>query len=77
MGRTQERHWGKERRERTLAGGPKVPRGFGLRIGDSGDTTDGAGDGGKPASPAQITGKDWELAEPQTSIFPFRPSQYP
>ena len=26
----------------------KVPRGFGLRTGDFGDTADGAGDSGKP-----------------------------
>ena len=43
-----------------LAGQEKVPR-----------STDGAGNHGRPASQARITGKNWGLPEPQTSIsFP-------
>ena len=49
----------------------KVPCGFGLRTGDRGDTADGVGNRGRPASRARITGKSRELPEPQTSIsFP-------
>ena len=47
----------------------KVPRGLGLRTRDCKDTTDGAGNLWRPANGAQITGKNQELAEPQTSIF--------
>ena len=37
----------------------KVPRGFGLRTGDpGGSTADGAGNRGRPASRAPITGKN-------------------
>ena len=43
-----------------LVGHEKVPRGFGLRTGDPGDTADGAGNRGRPASPAWITGKNHE-----------------
>ena len=33
----------------SLVGHEEVPRGFGLRTGDCGDTADGAGDCGRPA----------------------------
>ena len=46
----------------------KVPCGLGLRTGDPRDTADGAGNRGRPASQAQITGKNQGLPEPQTSI---------
>ena len=49
-------------------GHEKVPRGFGLRTGDPGDTADGAGNHRRPAS---LTGKNRGLPEPQISIsFP-------
>ena len=38
----------------------KVPHRFGLRTGDPGNTADGAGACGRPASRARITGRDWE-----------------
>ena len=38
-------------------GHEKVPCGFRLRTGDPGDTADGAGNHGRPASRAQIIGK--------------------
>ena len=60
----------------SLVGHEKVPLGFGLRTGDPGDTADGSGNQGRPASQAQITGKNWELPEPQISI-PFPEIQYP
>ena len=42
-----------------LLGHEKMPRGFGLRTGDhGGDRADGAGNHGRPATRAQITGKD-------------------
>ena len=48
-----------------LVGHEKVPHGFGLKSGDCvGDTTDGAGNHGRPASRARITGKNWGLPEP-------------
>ena len=40
-----------------LVGHEKVPCGFRLRTGDPGDTADGAGNHGRPASRAQIIGK--------------------
>ena len=40
-----------------LVGQEKVKWGFGLRTGDPGDTADGAGNHGRPASRAQIIGK--------------------
>ena len=46
--------------ERTLAGHEEVPRGFGLRIGDRGDTADGAGNHRRPASQARTTGRNRE-----------------
>ena len=53
-----------------LVGHEKVPHGFGL-TGDPGDTADGAGNCGKPASQTRITGKNQGLPEPWTSIsFP-------
>ena len=49
----------------------EVQYGFGLRTGDSGNTANGAGNLRRPASQAQITGKNQGLPEPQTSIsFP-------
>ena len=42
--------------------------GFGLRTRAHGDTADGAGNRGRPASRAQITGKSQGLPEPWTSI---------
>ena len=52
-------------------GQEKVKWGFGLRTGDPGDTADGAGNHGRPASRARITGKNRGLPEPRTSIsFP-------
>ena len=59
-----------------LVGHKKVPHGFGLRTGDPGDTADGSGNCGRPASQAQITEKDQGLPEPQTSIS-FPEMQYP
>ena len=54
-----------------LVGQEKVPRRFGLRTGDPGDTADGAGNRGRPAIRARITGKNQGLPEPWTSIsFP-------
>ena len=50
-------------------GHEEVPHGFGLRASDCSNTADGAGNHGRPASRAQVTGKDQELPEPQTSIF--------
>ena len=50
-------------------GHEEVPCGFGLRTGDPGDTADGAGNQGRPASQAWTTGKNQELPEPQTSIY--------
>ena len=52
-----------------LVGHEKGPGGFGLRTGDPGDTADGAGNRGGPASRSWITGKSQRLAEPQTSMF--------
>ena len=50
-------------------GHEKVPCGFELRTGEHGGATaDGAGNRGRPASQAQITGKNQGLPEPQTSI---------
>ena len=52
-------------------GHEEVPCGSGLRTGDPGDTADGAGNYGRPASQVRITGKNWGLPEPQMSIsFP-------
>ena len=59
-----------------LVGQEKVPRGFGLRTGDLGNIADDAGNCGRPASRAQITGKNWGLPEPLTSIS-FPEIQYP
>ena len=59
-----------------LLGHEKMPCGFGLRTGDPGDTADGSGNCGRPASPAQITEKDQGLPEPQPSIS-FPEMQYP
>ena len=53
-----------------------MPRGFGLRTGDPGDTAVGAGNPGRSASQAQITGKNRELPEPWTFIS-FPEIQYP
>ena len=54
-----------------LVGHEEVPPGYGLRIGDPSDTADGAGNHGRPASRVRITGKNWGLPEPWTSIsFP-------
>ena len=53
----------------SLVGREGVLCGFGLRTGDHGDTADGAGNHGRPASRARIRGKNQELAEPWTSIF--------
>ena len=54
-----------------LLGHQKVPRGFGLRTGDPSDTAGGAGNRRRPASRVRITGKNWGLPEPWTSIsFP-------
>ena len=55
----------------------KVPRGFGLSTGDPGsDIADGAGNCGRPASRARITGQNRGLPEPQTSIS-FPEMRYP
>ena len=43
-----------------LVGQEKVLCGFWLRTGDPGNTADGAGACGRPASWARITGRDWE-----------------
>ena len=51
-----------------LVGHEEVPCGFGLRTGDPGDTADGAGNSGRPASQARITRKNQGLAEPQASF---------
>ena len=52
------------------AGHEGVPRGFGLRTGDRGDTAGGAGDCGRPAQ-LSILGGTGSLAELQTAIsFP-------
>ena len=52
-------------------GQEEVPCGFGLRTGDPGYIADGAGNRRRPASQAQITGKNWGLPEPWTPIsFP-------
>ena len=51
-----------------LVGQEKVPRGFGLRTGDPGNIAHGAGNRGRPASRAWMTGTDWGPPEPQTSI---------
>ena len=53
-------------------GQEKVPLVFGFRTGDhGGDTADGAGNRGRPASGARITGKNQGLPEPWNSIsFP-------
>ena len=50
----------------------KVPHGFGLRTGDQdGDTANGAGNHGRPASGTWITGKNLGLPEPCTFVsFP-------
>ena len=53
----------------SLVGHEKVPCRFGLRTGDPGNTADGAGNSRRPASRAGITGKNWGLAESQTSIL--------
>ena len=50
----------------------EVQYGFGLRTGDSGNTANGAGNLRRPASQAQITGKNQGLAEPETCIFSLR-----
>ena len=55
-------------KELLLLGHEKVKWGFRLRTGDAGDTADGAGNQGRPASRAWITGKNRGLPEPQTSI---------
>ena len=47
-----------------LVGHEKVKWGFRLRTGDPGDTADGAGNRGRPASQARITGKNRGLPEP-------------
>ena len=52
-----------------LVGHEKVPHRFGLRTGDPGNIAGGAGNHGRPASQAWITGKNWGLPELQTSIF--------
>ena len=58
-------------KELLLVGHEKVPPGFGLTGDRSGDTADGAGNRGRPASQAQFTGKNQGLPEPWTSIsFP-------
>ena len=54
----------------------KVPCGFGLRTGDPRDTADGAGNRGRPAGRAHITGKSQGLPEPGTS-FSFPEIRYP
>ena len=51
-----------------LVGHEEVPHGFRLRTGDHSETADGAGDCRRPASRAQVTGRNWELAELRTSI---------
>ena len=53
-----------------LVGHEKVPCGFGLKTGDhsNGDTVDSAGNCGRPANRAQITGRNWKLAELRASI---------
>ena len=52
----------------SLVGQGKVPRGFGLSTGDPGsDIADGAGNCGRPASRARITGQNRGLPEQQTS----------
>ena len=56
-------------------GHEKVPRGLGLRTGDRGNTADGSGNSGRPASWAQTTEKNQELAEPRNYVFP--KLQYP
>ena len=56
----QEGHCGQERVKRLLLVGlEKVPHGFGLRTGDPGNIADDAGNCRRPASRAQITGKNW------------------
>ena len=59
-----------------LVGQEKVPRRFGLRTGDPGDTADGAENCGRPANGAGITGKNCGLPEPWTSIS-FLEIRYP
>ena len=55
----------------------KVPCGFGLRTGDCGGyTADGAGNRARTASWVQITRKNQQLPEPQTSIY-FPEIRYP
>ena len=54
-------------KELLLVGYEKVPHGLGL-TGDSSNTADGAGNQGRPASRARITGKNRELPEPRISI---------
>ena len=69
----QDRPCGKERSERTLAGGPgEGAMWFWIYNWRSqGDTADGAGNRGRPASCARITEKNQGLPEPWTSIsFP-------
>ena len=55
-----------------LVGHERVQCGFGLRTGDPSDTADGAGNRGRPAPQARVTGENsGKLPEPQTSIsFP-------
>ena len=60
----------------SLVGHEKVPRGFGLRTGDPGDTADGVGNRGRPANQARITEENRGLPEPWTSIS-FPEIQYP
>ena len=50
----------------------KVPHGFGLRSGERSNTADSPGNRRRPASQAQITEKNWELAKPWTSVFFFQ-----
>ena len=70
--RKQERRCRKERGERTLAGGP-----WGgvtwcwIKNQRCVHTTDGAGTRRRPVSQAQINGKNWKLAQPHTSVFPW------
>ena len=63
------RSCGKERGERTLAGGPQ---GFGLRTGGDCYTAGGAGHLRRPASPHELLGGTQSLAELWTSFFSLR-----
>ena len=51
----------------------RVSHGFELRMGDPGDTADGAGNHRRPASQVQTTERKQMLTKPWTSFFFFFP----